>query len=91
MRFTWDGNKAVANLHKHRVAFEEAVTVFADPLAILVADTTHADRTLIIGESVAARVLVTVFLEVHEDEVRIISARRATKNERRRYESGEEA
>jgi uncharacterized DUF497 family protein len=73
------------------VSFEEAVTVFADPLAVLVMDAAHAERALLVGESALGRVLVTVFVEVVETETRIISARRATKHERRRYEDGEEA
>ena len=91
MRFTWDPRKAAANERKHGVTFEEAVTVFADPLAIVVADTCHADRELIVGESSLGSLLVTVFAEIKEDEVRIISARCATKCERRRYEEGDKA
>lgn len=95
MRFTWDPEKAESNLSKHGVAFEEAVTVFADALAIVVVDAQHAERSIITGQSTEARVLVTVFIETlrngdaDEDETRIISARRATKQERRRYEEGE--
>ncbi|MGH7893691.1 MAG: BrnT family toxin [Candidatus Binatia bacterium] len=91
MRFTWDPHKAAANRRKHGVTFEEATTVFADPLALLVTDAMHAQRTLIIGESVMRRTLVTVFTERSASEVRIISARRTTKHERRRYEEGEQA
>jgi hypothetical protein len=90
VQFTWDPRKAASNLLKHGVTFEEASTVFADPLALIVEDVLHPDRALIIGESIVRRVLVTVFLEAHEDEIRIISARRATRRERRRYGSGEE-
>ena len=89
--FTWDPRKAASNVRKHGVTFEEAATVFADPLAIVVADAHYTDRWLIVGESIAAQILVTVFAEIRQDEVRIISARRATKHERRRYESGEES
>ena len=78
-------------MRKHGVTFEEAATVFADPLALIVEDARHAERALIVGESVLGRLLVTVFIEVKGDEVRIISARRATKHERRRYEEGEQA
>jgi uncharacterized protein len=77
------------------VSFEEAVTVFTDPLAIIVEDANHPERAIILGLSLAARVLVTVYCEVShenesEDEIRLISARRATKHERRRYEEGED-
>ena len=64
---------------------------FADPLALIVEDAVHASRSLIIGESVLRRILVTVFVECSEEETRIVSARRATRHERRRYEEGETA
>jgi uncharacterized DUF497 family protein len=86
VRFTWDSHKAAANVRKHHVTFEEAMTVFIDPLALVTADTAHGERSLIIGESVRHRVLLTVFVEHDDDEVRIISARRATNRERRDYE-----
>ena len=90
MRFSWDPSKATSNARKHGVTFEEATTVFADPLALLVEDARHHDRALLVGESVLARLLVAVFVELREDEIRIINARHATKHERRRYETGEE-
>jgi uncharacterized protein len=93
VRFTWDPRKAASNLAKHGIAFEEAVTVFADALAIIAADDEHAERSIIVGQSAEARMLVTVFIETvtdsGEDETRIISARRATRQERRQYEEGE--
>lgn len=90
MKFKWDPYKAASNARKHRVTFEEAVTVFADPLALIAEDSVNPDRALIVGESSIGRLLGTVFVEVHVDEVRIISARRATPHERRRYEEGEQ-
>jgi hypothetical protein len=95
VRFTWDPRKASSNLSKHKVSFEEAVSVFTDPLAIIAEETEYPERAIIIGLSIASRVLVTVFIEVNhddesEDEIRIISARPATKRERGRYEEGEE-
>jgi hypothetical protein len=87
VRFTWDPGKAAANVRKHHVSFEEAMTVFTDPLALIVADTVDAERSVIIGESIRQRVLLTVFVERGEDDVRIISARRATSRERRDYEA----
>ena len=89
MRFTWDPPKAQINVRKHGVTFEEASTVFADPLALILNDTAHSDRSLIIGESVVRRILVTVFVEIADDEIRLISARRATRYERRSYEQGQ--
>ena len=91
MRFSWDARKAAANHRKHGVTFEEAATVFADPLALIVGDAMHTDRALIIGESPLRRTLVTVFAERSASETRITSARRATRHDRRRYEEGEEA
>jgi uncharacterized DUF497 family protein len=91
VRFSWDPLKAESNVRKHGVTFEEATTVFADPLAMVIADAIHASRTLIIGESIRRRVLLTVFAERDEEEIRIISARRATNRERRNYEQRQEA
>jgi uncharacterized protein len=89
VHFTWDPKKARSNLKKHGVSFEEAVTVFADPLALIVEDFLHEDRSLLIGQSARQRTLVTVFIERAENWIRIISARRATARERRRYEEGD--
>jgi uncharacterized DUF497 family protein len=75
------------NKRKHGVSFEEAVTCFADPLALLIEDA-HAGRLVLIGASERMRVVFTVFAELEENIVRIISARRATRPERRRYEEG---
>jgi uncharacterized DUF497 family protein len=87
VRFRWDPRKAASNLRKHGISFEEAATMLAHPPALVVDDIVHAERALIVGESLARRILVTVFVEP-DDEVRIISARRATTHERRRYEEG---
>jgi uncharacterized DUF497 family protein len=94
MRCVWDGHKADHNARKHGVtfeeaAFEEAATVFADPLALIIEDQGHPDHARIIGESLAARVLLVVFIDREGDVVRLISARRATRHERKRYEEGE--
>ena len=88
MRFTWDAAKARSNWKKHRVAFAEAATVFADPLALYLQDDVRPDRGILIGQSEAARLLCTVFVEIVGDEIRLISARRATAHERRGYEQG---
>jgi uncharacterized protein len=89
VRYVWDPKKAGSNQQKHGVFFEEAVTSFADPLGIIVDDLVHPERGILIGMSWKARVLVTVFIEKTEDEVRLISARLATRPERRRYEQGD--
>jgi uncharacterized protein len=89
MRFAWDEAKADANARKHGVTFDEATTVFLDPLALIIEDPGHPENARIIGESISQRVLLVVFVERNEDEVRLISARHATRHERRRYEEGE--
>ncbi len=90
MRFTWDPKKAASNLRKHGVSFLEAVTVFADPLALVIADALHRDRAVLIGQSERQQLLVIVFVELTDDWIRIISARWATSHKRRQYEEGEE-
>ena len=89
MRFDWDGNKAAANVKKHRVSFDEAVTVFYDPLAATFEDADHSDdesRLVTVGYSVRGRLLVVCHSE-HGAATRLISARRATARERKRHES----
>jgi hypothetical protein len=85
----WNGDKADRNARKHGVTFEEAATVFSDPLALIIEDESHPENARIIGESLAARILLVVFIERDSDLVRLISARRATRHERRRYEESE--
>lgn len=87
--FEWDEKKALSNLKKHGVSFEEACTAFADELSITIADIEHGkneDRFVLIGKSVKNNTLVVVHLEESDAKVRIISARKATKNEQRTYE-----
>lgn len=89
MRFEWDGSKAASNLKKHRVSFDEAVTVFYDPLAATFDDTDHSqheNRLITVGYSAQGRLLVVSHVERGE-AVRLISARRATSHERKRHES----
>jgi uncharacterized DUF497 family protein len=86
--FEWDAKKANENLKKHGVAFEEALTVFADPLARIFDDPDHSEdepRELIIGHSANQRLLIVSFTE-REPRTRIIGARQATAHERRDYE-----
>jgi uncharacterized DUF497 family protein len=87
--FAWDERKASANLRKHRVAFEEAATVFADPIAREYDDPEHSAveaRFLLVGHSLAGRILLVVYVE-KDDTIRIVSARRATPSEREEYEA----
>jgi hypothetical protein len=83
--FEWDEDKARSNQAKHGVSFEEATTVFGDPRAIDAPDIYEPDRFVIIGLSAQARVLFVVHAERGE-RIRIISARRASKPQRRMYE-----
>ncbi len=89
--FEWDPAKADANRRKHGVSFEEAVTVFGDPLSILLADPDHSEgqeRYVLVGLSDRGRLIVVAFAE-RPPRTRIISARLATKRERRQYEEDE--
>ncbi len=90
--FRWSDDKASKNARKHGVEFEEAATVFADPLSSTIPDPFHSrdeDRFVILGTSARRRLLVVVFTESDEDVIRIISARRATRHERISYEEGQ--
>jgi len=87
--FEWDDRKAAANLLKHIVSFLEAATVFDDPYVVVEPDLDHSIqelREIAIGFSVKDRVLLVVYVEPHE-RIRLISARRASPEERRKYES----
>jgi uncharacterized protein len=87
--FEWDPAKATSNHTKHAVTFEEARTVFDNPLAVIFADEIHSVdeiREIIVGHSNAGRLLVVVFAEREETTIRLISARVATKQEREEYE-----
>lgn len=88
LEFTWDPAKATANVRKHGVSFEEASTVFRNPLAKVLPDPTRSDdedRALIIGHSAGGRLLLVVFAE-SDSRIRIISAREVSGRERREYE-----
>ena len=88
LRFEWDPEKAAANLAKHGVSFEEALTVFSDPLARIFDDEDHSreeEREIIIGPSTQQRLLVVCFT-ARDTAIRLFSARRATKRERQDYE-----
>ena len=86
--FEWDPRKAAANRRKHGISFEEATTVFADPLAVLKADPDHSvdeERYLVLGMSDRRRLVVVAFAE-RPPQTRLISARPATRAEQRTYE-----
>jgi uncharacterized DUF497 family protein len=84
----WDPEKAQTNRRKHNVTFEEAATVFTDPLSATIPDPLHSEmeeRFVIIGQSIQRRLLVVVHTD-QEDKIRIISVRLATVHERKTYE-----
>ena len=88
MQFEWNTEKAEANLKKHRVSFDEAETVFDDPLFVIFADPDHSfeeSRFIIMGESNQKRLLVVSYTE-RPPKTRLISAREATRPERKKYE-----
>ena len=90
MRFEWDAKKAVANLKKHGVTFQEAATVFGDPLAITFQDPDHSmdeERELTFGQSLQKRLIVVSHTE-RKNRTRIISARLMEHKERMIYEEG---
>ncbi len=90
MRFAWSQDKATSNQRKHNVTFEEASSVFADALSLVIEDMLHSEeevRSIIVGLSVRQRLLVVVYTETG-NTTRIISARLATARERKQYEQG---
>ena len=88
LRFSWDPAKAAANLRKHDVSFPEAATAFGDPLSITVADPDHSigeERFLLVGLTNRGRLVIVAHRAVGDD-IRLISARLATRRERTTYE-----
>ena len=88
LNFEWNEDKARVNLGKHGVSFDEATTVFGDPLSITIFDPSHSygeERFIILGHSHRHRLLVVVHTD-RGDTIRIISARRASRGERKSYE-----
>jgi uncharacterized DUF497 family protein len=86
--FEWDEEKAATNLRKHQVSFEEAKTVFNDPMSLTIFDEEHStdeQRYIDIGTSSRSRVLVVAYTE-RGQSIRLISSRKATAIERRQYE-----
>lgn len=88
MRFDWDDGKAETNLTKHSVSFQEAASVFDDPLSIAFPDPDHSieeERLVIIGHSHQGRLLFVSHTD-QDNQVRVISAREVTRREKRVYE-----
>ncbi|MCG2754100.1 MAG: BrnT family toxin [Desulfobacteraceae bacterium] len=90
IKLEWDKNKAASNLLKHGVSFDEAKTVFDDPLYVDFYDPDHSyneHRYIIIGHSLKNRLLIVAYSE-RKNKVRLISAREATRREQKVYEEG---
>lgn len=92
IEFEWDQDKNRRNWLKHKVSFQEAVQVFDDSNALLFSDddhsTAHERRYILLGISGFSRVIIVIHSEYADNVIRIISARMATKNERKSYEEG---
>jgi len=89
LEFEWDARKALENLKNHRISFEEAKTVFNDPLLLNFPDLEHSEqehRSINIGASSHARILLVVFTD-RKGKIRLISSRKATAKERKIYET----
>ncbi|MFK5975219.1 MAG: BrnT family toxin [Sulfurovum sp.] len=93
--FEWDRDKALTNLTKHKISFENATAVFRDKQAISISDEEHSEneeRWLTIGMDTATRTLVVIhtYISIDKDNynIRIISARKTTKNEQKIYQQG---
>jgi len=94
LSFEWDPDKNRENIRKHGIAFEEAKTVFTDQFARLIADPDHSedeDRFLLLGTSINSRLLVVCHCIRTNDTIRLISARKSDKQERRKYEEFRDA
>jgi len=88
MQFEWDEDKAEVNLQKHKIGFEEAKAVFGDPFSITIDDPEHSkeeQRYVDIGKSSSGKLLVVIYTE-RGNKTRIISCRKATRMERKKYE-----
>jgi len=90
MRVVWDVKKAAANIRSHGIEFSHAGTVLDDPMAVTIEDTRHGEQRFVtIGADILGRVLVVVYAYSGEEDIRLISARKATPKERRVYEQKE--
>ena len=89
LEFEWDPRKEASNIKKHGVSFDEAKTVFTDQFARLIADPEHSedeDRFILMGTSIHSRLLIVCHCIRTNDSIRIISARKADRGERKIYE-----
>jgi uncharacterized DUF497 family protein len=87
MRVVWDVREAAVNIRNHGIEFSHAATVLDDPMAVTVEDTRHGEQRFVtVGSDIIGRMLVVVYSYSGEEEIRLISARKATPKERRVYE-----
>jgi len=90
MNVVWDIKKAAANIRNHGVEFPDAATVLYDPMGVTIEDTRHGEQRFVtVGSDLLGRILVVVYAYSGEEEIRLISARKATPKERRIYEQKE--
>jgi uncharacterized DUF497 family protein len=90
MNMAWDTKKAAANIRNHGIEFSHAATVLDDPMAVTIEDTRHGEQRFVtIGADILGKVLVVVYAYSGEEEIRLISARKATPKEGRVYEQKE--
>ena len=87
MRVVWDIKKAAANIRKHGIEFSHAATVLDDPQAVTIEDRRHEEQRFVtVGSDLMGRVLVVIYAYAEKDEIRLVSARKASPHERRIYE-----
>jgi uncharacterized protein len=94
IQFNWDPARAAKNLEKYGISFDDAVTLFKDPLALYYDDPEHsqkAKRELVIGKSKTSEKLLTCFFERSEQAIEIISVRASTHGERQNYDDNSES
>ena len=90
MNVVWDIKKAAANIRNHGVEFSHGATVLDDPMAVTIEDTRHEEQRFVtVGSDILGMVLIVVYSYSGEEEIRLISARKATPKERRIYEQKE--
>ncbi|HMK77441.1 MAG TPA: BrnT family toxin [Thermodesulfobacteriota bacterium] len=90
MNIVWDIKKGATNIRNHGIEFSHGATVLDDPMAVTIEDTRHGEQRFVtVGSDVLGRVLVVVYAYSGEEEIRLISARRATPKGRRIYEQKE--
>jgi uncharacterized DUF497 family protein len=90
MNIVWDTKKAALNIRNHGIEFSHAATVLDDPMAVTIEDTRHGEQRFVtVGADIIGRILAVVYAYSGEEEIRLISARKATPKERRIYEQKE--